>query len=66
MQHQNTNLTSLLEAVSYAEYLVANHFQSHQLRGGASRDCRACQEHDAELDRAEAALRAFCARQEAA
>ncbi len=64
MPHQDT-LTDLLGAVSYAEYLVSNHFKSHQMRPDSG-FCRACTDHDLALERAEAALRAFQSRAEAA
>lgn len=60
------SVADLLADVSYAEYMVGNHFKSHQIRGTSGYGCLACQEHDAELERAEAALRAFQARHEAA
>ena len=58
MPNQDT-LTSLMEAASYADYAATMHFNSHQKRGEAPRDCVACLEHEQELRRAEAALSAF-------
>ena len=66
MQVQSSNLADLLADISRAEYMATAHFKSHQKRGEAPRDCVACLEHDQEMDRADAALTAFYAQQEAA
>jgi hypothetical protein len=56
-------LSSLLEAVSYAEYELTIHFKS---RGADHGPCKACQDHEQAIVSAERALRAFQASAEAA
>jgi hypothetical protein len=66
MAATQSTLTALLEDANYAAYLVSMHFKSHQKRPGSGYGCRTCQDLDADLERAEAAVTAFVAKEEAA
>lgn len=66
MQPNDSTLTALLEDANYATYKVTMHYRSHQIRGEFPPDCRTCADLDADEDRAEAAVTAYCAQEEAA
>lgn len=65
-QAQGTTLTlaELLADVNRAEYMIEVHYRSHSARGTGW--CKACDDHEAGLIEAEAALRAFMAATESA